>query len=171
MPPSRFGTSYFPVVTRSAPHLPNQLTSFNPTAVNFSTAADSICESAAPSLPAAFCAWETSNEADGSLGVGAIPDPGCLKIPKSMLFLWGCMLQEIVCSDLTSTQRTRYDFAAVRICGGRNDLTDLAVNLQLLHPSHGDPGRGYCSRLLQVQSKWEPIARINALDVRESLFP
>lgn len=33
---------------------------------------------------------------EGSWGVGALPEPGCLKIPKLMDFLCGCILQEIV---------------------------------------------------------------------------
>lgn len=49
---------------------------------------------------------------DGSLGVGALKGPGCLKMPKFIAFLcpWGCMLQEMVLQALTFTQRTRYDY-------------------------------------------------------------
>ena len=46
---------------------------------------------------------------DGRFGVGALPEPGCLKMPKLIDFLSGRILQEIVCSALTLTQRTRYD--------------------------------------------------------------
>ena len=47
---------------------------------------------------------------DGRFGVGALPEPGCLKMPKLMDFLSGRILQEMVCSALTLTQRTRYDY-------------------------------------------------------------
>lgn len=47
---------------------------------------------------------------DGRFGVRAWPDPGCLKMPKLRDFFSGRILQEMVCSSLTLTQRTMYDF-------------------------------------------------------------
>ena len=46
---------------------------------------------------------------EGNFGVGALPWPGCLKMPKLIDFFCGSMLKKIVCSSSTFTQRTRYD--------------------------------------------------------------
>lgn len=41
------------------------------------------------------------------VGARGMALPGCLKMPKFSDFLWGWILHEIVCSELTFTQRTR----------------------------------------------------------------
>ena len=76
---------------------------------------------------------------DGSLGVGAAPGPGCLKIPKLIDFLSGLILQDIVCSAFTFTQRTRYDFPSTSVNVNRlAHESYLAMYLELLHTRHFD---------------------------------
>lgn len=61
-------------------------------------------------------------------------------MPKLMDFLSGLILQDIVCSPLTLTQRTRYDY----LTSNQQKIgifipvpPHLAVYLELLHARHG----------------------------------
>lgn len=71
------------------------------------------------------------------LGWIPLAAPGCLKRPKLIDFLCGCMLQEIVCPAETFTQRTRYDCCLeLATNGAEHGETCLAVDLELLHARH-----------------------------------
>lgn len=115
MPPSPVGTAYVPMDTMSASHLPCQCTCFSPMADSFSsTTVRSLREVEDPrprvvggSRPGVE--GPASKVAEEGRGVAPVAVPGCLKMPKLTDFLWGCMLQEIVCPAETLTQRTRYD--------------------------------------------------------------
>ena len=82
-------------------------------AVSFSRAAEEEVVGGTPS-PLASKGFREGVEGasivdTGDFGVGALPGPGCLKMPKLMDFLFGCTLHEMECSALTLTHRTRYD--------------------------------------------------------------
>ena len=83
---------------------------FNPMLFSFSAAADEALEgellSAGYGTPGV---GGGSKLGEGSLGVDALPELGCLKIPKFIDFFSGRMLQDIVWCSLTFTHRTRYD--------------------------------------------------------------
>lgn len=88
--------------TQPGSHVPYHEIGFNPIAFNFSVAEDDAflepwqsCEASAGRTPGV---GGGSNVEEGSFGVGALPAPGCLKIPKLMALLCpcGCMLQEMV---------------------------------------------------------------------------
>ena len=123
MPPSPSGTSYVPIETFSASHFPAHWTCFRPMADSFSsTNVFSLREVEMPrprvgGTSSAGVEGPVSKVAEeGRFGVAPLVWPGCLKMPKLIDFLWGCMLQEIVCPAETLTQRTRYDCHAPISC-------------------------------------------------------
>ncbi len=113
MPPSPLGTSYFPLDTLLASQIPYQNTGLSPMLLSFSVAVEDafrdVCDSFSVSSGRIAGVGGGSKVNEGNLRVGALPWPGCLKIPKLMDFFCGSMLKKIVCSASTSTQRTRYD--------------------------------------------------------------
>jgi hypothetical protein len=167
MPPPPSGTSYVPIDTLSASHFPAQCTCFSPIADSFSkTNVLSLREVEAPRprVGGTSRAWgggPASNVLEeGRFGVAPLVAPGCLKMPKFIDFLCGCMLQEMVWAGETSTQRTRYDCAHAISCKLRfsEAYTCLAVDLKLLHACHDE----YRFKGLSQQSRkctWELSSR------------
>ena len=113
IPPSFCGTSYLPVDTLLASQAPYHEMGLRPKLFSFSTAVDCAFRAGcgAPDRSSGFSpgVGGASKVEEGSFGAGAFSEPGCLKMPKLIDFLSGLTLQEIVCSALTLTQRTRYD--------------------------------------------------------------
>jgi hypothetical protein len=75
---------------------------------------------------------------EGRCGVAPVAVPGCLKMPKLSDFLWGWMLQDMVCPAETLTQRTRYDWTclALGMAEGLILLAYLAMDFDVLHARH-----------------------------------
>lgn len=93
MPPSSLETSHRPVVTLLASHVPCQYISLSPMLFNFSAAAEEVFRCWRGScITSVGCRPGVSGPSKvdkGSLGVGAMPAPGCLKMPNRMDFLCG----------------------------------------------------------------------------------
>lgn len=97
--------------TLLASHVPYHQIGFSPMLFSFSVAVDdALLDEWDPWIASSgrkAGVGGGSKVDDGSLGVGAAPGPGCLKMPKLIDFLSGLILQDIVCSAFTFTQRTR----------------------------------------------------------------
>ena len=97
MPSSPSGTSYCPIVTLSASHLPVHATDFSPMACSFSMTFPILVEarldsfvgaSSNPGVGGKVCEGSSVSGA-GRFGVSPFLVPGCLKMPKLMLFFCG----------------------------------------------------------------------------------
>lgn len=111
VPLSPLGTSYLPSDTLSDVHFPAHVTNLRPMLSNFSTTLTELADprralfSDDPSRPGVGGGGSMVSEV-GSVGVRPFLVPGCLKIPKLILFFCGCRDHDIVCCSATWTHRT-----------------------------------------------------------------
>jgi hypothetical protein len=137
-PPSLASTSYCPMDTLSASHLPVHATHFMPrdsrvcitvlasfrfwgffgfpslavllpAAWSLGSEGSVGCEGDGGGRGVAGCVWPEDVDVEGGGALDTLL-PGCLKMPKLRDFLCGCKLHEMVFPGFTCIQRTRYDW-------------------------------------------------------------